>query len=134
MRLRRRRPPVRRPVAPVAVDSRVAPSSGRRVLGTIVLMVSLSLTLGAIFGEQGVLELFRYKSEAGRLEVEIAQLEAECLGLEREIRSLRTNPLALERIAREELGLGLPGEVLVFLDTTPRRPSASVPDEEPTAP
>ena len=37
-----------------------------------------------------------------------------------DIESLESDPIAIERIAREELGLARPGEVLVFLDAERR--------------
>jgi cell division protein FtsB len=91
-------------------------------------MVAGSLMLSALFGERGLLEMLRYESEHERLLGEIASLEEDITELELEVEALESDPLALERIAREELGLGLKGEVLVFLgsdvERDPRRRTA----------
>ena len=80
-----------------------------------------ALTLAALFGERGVLETFRFRTERDRLRAEIAQLETEIAQLEAEIEGLEIDPRVIERIAREELGLALPGEALIFLDREEER-------------
>lgn len=88
----------------------------------LVAMASLSLTLGALFGERGFLEALRYGDDRSRLEADIAALESEVAALEAEVASLRTDPFAIERLAREELDLAFPDEILVFVDD-PAQPS-----------
>jgi cell division protein FtsB len=104
-----------------------APPDGgrRRLVLTVVAMVAISLSLGALFGKRGLLDRLRYAREHARLTVEIGQLEREVAALEEEIRALDGDPVAVERIAREELSLGRPGEVVVFLGPGPlERPVA----------
>jgi cell division protein FtsB len=55
---------------------------------------------------------------------EIAQLAAANAALEEEVRALRTDPGRLEAIAREELGLVKPGELVYEFRAMPR-PSRS---------
>jgi cell division protein FtsB len=99
---------------------------GRRALLVLVGMTSVSLTIAALFGERGLLELVRYRSERTRLLSEISVLEEEVATLEAEVDALANDPAAIERLAREELGLARPGEILVFLDTeTSRDPRRS---------
>ena len=101
-------------------EPRTSPT-GRRTLLVLVGMVSLSLTIAALFGERGLLELVRYRSARTRLLSEIADLETRVSSLEAEIEALKNDPIAIERLAREELGLARPGEILVFLDTESSR-------------
>jgi len=106
-------------VAAPAEAGVVAEAGRRRVLLTVVAMVAISLSLGALFGNRGLLDLLRYKRERERLVADIAELEAEVSTLEAEIRALDGEPAAVERIAREELSLGEPGEALIFLGPGP---------------
>ena len=86
----------------------------------------LSLLLGAaMFGENGVLQLWRLRSEVESLHRDVQVLEAENERLTRAITELRSDPSALERIARDQLGLVRPGErVLRFprSSDSPRSP------------
>ncbi len=49
----------------------------------------------------------------------MVQLEADNARLREEARRLREDPSAVERIARRELGMARPGEVLVVVKTVP---------------
>jgi cell division protein FtsB len=71
----------------------------------------LALLLGAaVFGDNGVLQLWRLRGEVESLHRDVQGLEAENERLTRAITELRDDPAALERIAREELGLVRPGD------------------------
>jgi cell division protein FtsB len=95
-------------VAPPARDS-----TRLRVL--LVGMASLVLALGAVFGRHGLLEARQFRLERDRLREENARMERDNEALAREVESLERDPLAIERIAREELGLARPGEKLILL-------------------
>jgi cell division protein FtsB len=81
----------------------------------------LAALLGAaVFGENGVLHLRRLRTEVATLHRDVQTLEAENERLSRALIELRSDPAALERIAREELGLVRPGErVLRFPRSSP---------------
>jgi len=51
--------------------------------------------------------------ELSQIRVENERVEREVLDLSREVEALRTDPLAIERIARDDMGMVLEGE-LVF--------------------
>ena len=87
--------------------------------------VGLALLVAvAVFGDRGVLQLWRLRTELETLHHDVATLEAENARLSHAIADLRDNPAVIERIAREELGLVRPGErVLRF----PRRPRPGEP-------
>lgn len=110
---------------PRAEDVPVPPGGRtRRVVLTVVAMLSLSLTLGALFGKRGFMDLLRYKRERTRLVAEIDALRRDIVVLEAQVAALESDPLAVERLAREELSLARPGEVVVFLEP-PRIPRAA---------
>lgn len=87
----------------------------RRKAATLAsVLVLIALVVGSLFGDRGMLRLIAQREHAQALEREIEGLRAENGRLAEDIRALRTDPRAVERLAREELGLARPGEK-VFL-------------------
>jgi cell division protein FtsB len=82
------------------------------LLASIIAIIAL--VVGSLFGDRGILQLMAQRQRALELAREIEEVRAENLRLAAEIRALRTDPGAIERIAREQLGLARPGET-VFL-------------------
>ncbi|HEY7412708.1 MAG TPA: septum formation initiator family protein [Vicinamibacteria bacterium] len=81
----------------------------------------LALLVGSLFGDRGILQLVRQRERAEALLAEIEGLRAENRRLAAEIGALRADPRAIERLAREELGLGRPGETVFLLRPPPPR-------------
>lgn len=97
----------------------------------LVAGVLALLLLAGVFGDKGVLQLWRLRADVEALHRDVQALEAENERLSRAIAELRDDPSVLERIAREELGLVRPGErVLRFPKSA--RPDAAA--ESPAAP
>jgi cell division protein FtsB len=98
---------------------RVAPaqssSTGRRALHFLLMFVTLVLVADALVGEKGLIESMRarrqYREVAGALE----SLRRENGRLRDSVRRLRDDPGAIESLAREQLGLIRPGEVLFII-------------------
>jgi cell division protein FtsB len=87
----------------------------RRRAATLASFIALvALVVAALFGDRGVLHLMQQKQRAETLAREIDDLRAENQRLAAEIVSLKADPGAIERLAREQLGLARPGET-VFL-------------------
>jgi cell division protein FtsB len=82
------------------------------VLGTVIALVALAV--GSVFGDRGLLNLVEKRRQVEALRLEIETLRAENAQLVGEIGALRRSPRAIERLAREELGLARPDET-VFL-------------------
>jgi len=78
--------------------------------GWIVAGVLAVLLGAAVFGENGVLHLRRLRTDIETLHRDVQALEVENERLSRAIAELRSDPAAIERIAREDLGLVRPGE------------------------
>jgi cell division protein FtsB len=95
-------------------SGRTDPVAGRRawVLGTVIALVAL--TVGSVFGDRGILNLMHKRQEVDELRVELETLRAENARLASEVVALRSSPRAVERLAREQLGLARPDET-VFL-------------------
>jgi cell division protein FtsB len=82
------------------------------LLASVIAIIAL--VVGSLFGDRGILQLMAQRERALELAREIEEIRAENLRLAAEIRALRSDPRAIERIAREQLGLARPGET-VFL-------------------
>ncbi len=81
------------------------------ILGIACLLLILIVT--AFFGKKGVMDLRRARKDLAARELRIKELEAERDRLEAEIRRLQSDPRAVEKAAREKLGLAAPGEKVV---------------------
>ena len=81
------------------------------VLGVACLLLIMVFT--AVFGKKGVMDLRRSRRELAAQADRIRAHEAERDRLTAEIRRLETDPRAVEKAAREKLGLAAPGEKVV---------------------
>ena len=84
----------------------------------------LALVVASVVGNRGLVRVYRMHQTRAALEREIVQLTASNAALAEEVRALRTDPGRVEAIAREELGLVKPGELVYEFRTAPR-PSRS---------
>ncbi len=92
---------------------------------TLLLVFALALLLlQDIFGTHGVLAMRRSQKEAAQIQGEIKRLDEENRSLQDRVKALKTDPTAIERIAREEMGLARPGELIFKLPAKPGEPSA----------
>jgi cell division protein FtsB len=97
-------------------------TSLRRKAATLASLCALiALLVGSLFGDRGILQLLAQRERAERLQQEIAELRAENGRLAAEIESLRRDPRAYEKLAREQLGLARAGEVVFLIREEPRR-------------
>ena len=90
-------------------------------LASIILVVAL--VVGSLFGDRGFLQLARQQQSAQELDREIEALRQENRRLASEIAALRRDPRAIERLAREELGLARPGETVFLVREEPGAPA-----------
>jgi cell division protein FtsB len=82
------------------------------LLASVIAIIAL--VVGSLFGDRGILQVIAQRQRAQELAREIEEIRTENARLAAEIHALRTDPRAIERIAREQLGLARPGET-VFL-------------------
>src|SRR6187551_2332183 len=90
----------------------------RKAAGLASVIALIALLVGSLFGDRGILHLIAQRERAVVLARELDSLRGENEQLARDIEALRSDPAAIERIAREELGLARPGET-VFLIREP---------------
>ena len=87
-------------------------------LKAIILLssvVSIVLLVSFLFSKGGMAELQKSRQRVASLQVDVDRLRAENQRLGGEISSLRKSTLAVERIAREDLGMARDGEIVYVL-------------------
>jgi cell division protein FtsB len=94
---------------------------GRALLGLLVLF----LVVHDIFGAHGYLAMRHTQSEIKKVQADLDQLNKENLQLEQEVQELKTDPHKIEKIARDELGLAKPGEVIIKIPQSQQLPQNS---------
>jgi cell division protein FtsB len=72
----------------------------------------LVLSLLAIVGERGYFEAYEFGRHLERIESRIEILEAENKRLRMQVAGLRADPYQVEKLAREDLGLARPDELI----------------------
>lgn len=72
------------------------------------------LTVASFFGKRGLIEIYQTKRKQEALLQKIVQLEERKGKLERDIEELQKNPKAVEKKAREKLGLVKEGEIVII--------------------
>lgn len=99
----------------------------RRNFTWFITAALVLLLLQDVFGTHGVLAMRRSQQEAGRVQQEINRINDENRQLQDRVKALKTDPSAVERIAREEMGLARPGEYIFKVPAKPGDASAPVP-------
>jgi len=94
---------------------------GRAILA---LMVA-ALLVHDIFGTHGFLAMQRTKKEMEQVQADLDRLNKENQQLAEDVKALKTDPHKIESIARSELGLAKPGEVIIKI------PQGQEPEQHP---
>jgi len=87
----------------------------RRILIPILLIGSVMIFF-TVFGDKGLLQVYRLKRELKEIERVNRELQQENERLRAEINNLRTNKKYIEELARRELGLVKKGEIVYQFD------------------
>jgi cell division protein FtsB len=101
-----------------------APSSAarRRALNILLIFVIVVLVADALIGEKGLRESVHARQQYREVAASLEALRRDNIRLRDEARRLREDPGAIESMAREQLGLIRPGEVLFIIkDEKPAR-------------
>jgi cell division protein FtsB len=107
-------PPTRRRKSR-AVTSSVATPARRRTLQMLLGFVTLVLVINALIGDRGLMETLRARRQHQELVTAIERLRIDNARLRDEARRLRSDPATIEALARQELGLIKPGEMLFII-------------------
>jgi len=85
----------------------------RRFWSRLLLFTASLLLVNGLFGERGLLESLRARRAYAAAGEDLARLRRENQALRQHARLLRSDPAAIEAVARGELGLVRAGEILV---------------------
>ena len=102
----------------------------RRNARTLLAVAVAALLVQDIFGTHGFLAMRRTQKEIARLRQEIQQVNAENRELAAQVKALKTDPRMIERIAREEMGLARPGELIFKLPAPAPAPGKAPPSKK----
>ena len=82
---------------------------GRGLLGLLVLV----MIVHDVFGTHGFLAMRRTQNEIRKVKADIEALSKENAALAQEVKDLNSDPRLIEKIARDDLGLARPGEIII---------------------
>jgi cell division protein FtsB len=82
--------------------------NARQILG----LALLALLVHDVFGPHGFIAMRRTQKEIEQIREQIGKVNNENKTLTEQVNSLKTDPKFIERIAREEMGLARPGEMI----------------------
>jgi cell division protein FtsL len=94
----------------------------RQYGGTLLALLLLALVVHDVFGTHGYLAMRRTQQEIKKVKANIEQLNKENVQLEQEVKELKSDPRKIEKIARDELGLARPGEVIIKIPESQQLP------------
>jgi len=86
--------------------------AGGRLLSMVLLLASVTVTASALVGEHGIPHLIGLRAEREDLGRTAFALLEENARLRDELRRLKKDDLYLEQLARRQLGLVRPGEIV----------------------
>jgi len=96
----------------------------RRAAFLALALVFIALLVHQIFGEHGYMAMRRQRKELEALQQQIQQLQQENQQLEKQIEELKSDPKAIEKLAREKMRLARPGEIIYVLPEKAPEPEA----------
>jgi cell division protein FtsL len=82
---------------------------GRGLLGLLVLV----MIVHDVFGTHGFLAMRRTQDEIRKVKADLDALRKENAALAQEVKDLNSDPRLIEKIARDDLGLARPGEIII---------------------
>jgi cell division protein FtsB len=94
----------------------------RRTVHVLLVFVTVVLIVDALAGEKGLMQSMRVRRQYREVAASLDSLRRENSRMRERIRRLKDDPWAIESLAREQLGLIRPGEILFIIkDETPAR-------------
>jgi len=84
-----------------------------RVALAVFGVLTIAMLLLTVFNERGAIEVHARAQKLTTIESEIRKLDDDNRNLTSEIHALRSDPNTIEKLAREELKLVKPGEIVL---------------------
>lgn len=101
-------------------------SSRRKLATAAVFALVLFLGFHVIFGANGMVVYTNKRAEYRKLQTDTEQVEQENQKLTKAVDELRTDPKAIEKVAREQLHYSRKGEIIYLL---PQKPADQPPKD-----
>jgi cell division protein FtsB len=95
----------------------------RRNARQILALTLFALFVHDIFGPHGFIAMRRTQKEIDQIHKQIVKMNIENKSLTDQVSSLKSDPKSIERIAREEMGLARPGEMIFKIPDSPKPPA-----------
>ncbi len=113
------------------VSHREAGTYLRKNVRQILGLALFALLVHDVFGAHGLIAMRRTQKEIEQIREQIGKITLENKSLSNQVTSLKSDPKAIERIAREEMGLARPGELIFKLPDSakPGDPQGSDPQK-----
>jgi len=86
-----------------------------KIVRYLIVAVGCVLIIDALVGDRGFLAMLKARQQYRTLETSLVRSREDNAQLREQARQLREDPLAIEDIARRELGLIRPGEKLFII-------------------
>jgi len=99
----------------------------RRNATYVLVLICVALLAHEIFGPHGFLALRQEKKEIETLRQQILQLQEENEQLDKRIKALQSDPKAIEGLAREQMRLARPGEIIYTVPEKSQKKDRSAP-------
>jgi cell division protein FtsB len=87
----------------------------KRGVHLLLIFVTLILVIDALIGEKGLTQSMNARRQYRQLQASLDGLKRDNAALREEMRRLSEDPAAIESLAREDLGLIRPGEIVFIL-------------------
>ena len=111
-----------------AQEELAAARAARKRRLIIFCLLAILIAAFSVGGNRSLIRIYQMNKTRAELHREIERLKQADEGLARDVQSLTNDPGQVESIAREDLGLVKPGEVVYQF-----RPSRSIPTPRPAA-
>ena len=109
----------------------MSPPEKRGPIFWLAAILLAALVGNALFGDGGLVELAKLSAERRELGEDVFERLRSNDDLRRKIRLLRDSPRSLERLARRELGLVRPGEIVYRFPTGASEATDDKPADRP---
>jgi cell division protein FtsB len=90
---------------------------------SIFILVLFALLVNDVLGAHGLIAMRKTQKDIEQVQKQIDVLNQQNQALSGQVSSLKTDPKAIERIAREEMGLAKPGEIIYKLPREVAKPA-----------
>jgi len=94
----------------------------RRAVNYTLTFITVVLVVDALVGDKGLLETMRARKQYAEVAASLASMQSENDRLRDQIHRLTSDPETIESVAREELGLIRPGELVFVVKDVDRKP------------